>query len=140
MVDGVLVKQADSIPLRNGLVTIRFIKGDEKDHGIRLSVKRGWIELSDGSHVKGVDTWRAPDLPDEITYRVSTPDRSLVLWNIYRTFHPKGAVTEDMWTGNAGLVVLSSEPNKRTYGFSRGGGSEFDPDALVVEVEWKEQQ
>lgn len=139
-IDGLAVMQADSIPISQGYVTIRFLKGYQQDHGVRLKAKGGWIELSDGSHAEVVDTWRSPGLPDEITYKVSSPQKRLGLWNIYRIVHPDGTVSEDMWTGNAGIVVLQDRPNKRTYGCSPGGGDRFDPDALIVEVEWREKQ
>jgi hypothetical protein len=132
-----LVRQADSIPIVEGLVTVRFLSGDAHGHGIRLKAKRGWIELSDGSRSEVVDTWRSPDLPDEITYRVSSPSGSLSFWNVYKIVHSDGVVTEDMWTGNAGMVKVSEIQNKRTYACSPGGPDEFAPQRLIVEIEWK---
>jgi hypothetical protein len=47
-------------------------------------------------------------------------------------------VTEDKWTGNAGLVVLRSVAGYRSYGCSDGIG-EFDPEDLKFELTWEEQ-
>ena len=108
------------------------------DRGIRLKAKGGWIERSDGRHAEVVDTWRVPGLPDEISYKVSCPRGSLMTWNIYRVRHYDGTITEDMWTGNAGLVLLSEQPHNRIYGCSPGGCGGFEPQDLVIELEWKE--
>jgi hypothetical protein len=136
VIDGVRVRQRDSIPIAKGRVTVRFTNGDKEDHGIRLKAAGGYILLSDGTKAEAVDTWRSADLPDEITYTVSCRAGNIAIWNIYRVFHAEGVVTEDMWTGNAGMVLLKDAPNKRVYGCSRGGGAEFDPQALTVEIEW----
>ncbi len=138
-VGGVLVRQGDVLPITKGRVTIRFLRGQAKDHGVRLETKNGWIELTDGSRAMVVDTWRSPEFPDEISYRVSCPQKDLDMWNIYRLFHTGGLVTEDMWTGGAGMVLLEGCPNRRVYGCSAGGSGEFAPDTLVVEVEWHEE-
>jgi len=137
VVGNAIVKQSDTVPMMKGKVTIRFVGGDLSDQGLRLKAKRGWIELSDGSRAEVVDTWRDPDRPDEISYEVSCPSGCLMLWNIYRLIHASGVITEDMWTGNAGMVMTSGGPNRRTYACSPGGKSEFNPNGLIVELEWQ---
>jgi hypothetical protein len=131
-----IVRQADRIPIDTGRVTVRFVKGKRPDHGIRLKANGGWIELSDHRRVATVDIWREPCLPDVIEHRVCCPTGELGVWNIYRVRHPNGTVTEDMWTGNAGMVLLEEEPTKRTYGCSSGIEA-FDPSELVVQIEWQ---
>jgi hypothetical protein len=133
-----LVRQLDVIPIKTGKLTIRFLKGDDESHGIRLKATDGWIEMSDGAHAKVVDTWRAPGLSDEISYRVHCPSGAIKVWNIYKNKHPDGTTTVDMWTGNSGLVVLADEVRKLTYGCSRNTG-DFDPRCLVVQIEWSEK-
>lgn len=134
---GLVVKQGDDIPLAAGQIIIRLGGIDNQGHGVRLKARGGWIELSDGRRAEVVDTWRAPGLPDVITYTVSCPSGGLLLWNIYQVTHPNGEITEDMWTGNAGMTLLSARPNGRTYGCSPGGGGDFEPRRLIVEVEWR---
>lgn len=132
-----LVRQLDVIPVRSGNVLLRFLRGASQGHGMRLKAKGGRIVLSDGSSTEIVDTWRAPGLPDEVSYHVDSHGGQVKIWNIYSTQHYNGTVTVDMWTGNAGLVILAAEGQARTYGCSRNTG-EFDPDDLVVRVEWSD--
>jgi len=138
-VGDLVVMQTDCIPIERGTITIRFIEGQSKDHGVRLKCKNGWIELSDGTHAETLYIWRQPGLPDEITHRVHCPDGKLRFCNVYRIFHHNGYVSEDRWTGNAGIVRLSEQANKRMYGCSRGDG-DFNPRGLVVEVEWSQEE
>jgi hypothetical protein len=133
-----VVKQGDRIPISSGRVTIRFLSGCDKDRGVRMKLSKGWIQLSDGKHAQTVYTWRTPGLPDEVSYNVSCPEGFLKICNIYRVHHADGLVTEEMWTGNAGIVVLSEQTNKKVYGCSPGGCGEFNPRDLVVELEWEE--
>jgi hypothetical protein len=135
-IDGVVIKQSDLIPIFKGKVTIRFIGGSDGNCGIRLKAKQGKIALTNGSSADIVDTWQSKELPPEITYLVHCPEGQLRLWNIYRTAHPNGLTTEDMWTGNAGMVLLSERPNVRRYGCSHGGIGRFNPKSLIVEVQW----
>jgi hypothetical protein len=137
-VDNWTVGQSALIPVRDGSVTIRLLSGKRRGHGIRLKARDGSIELSDGSRVKVVDTWFDASLPDEITYQVRADDGHIRMWNVYQTVHPNGEITQDMWTGDAGMVLLSESSNKRTYGCSPGN-SAFNPRSLVIEVEWIER-
>lgn len=132
-----LVQQSATLDIADGSFTLRFLSGQREGHGIRAKTKDGWIELSDGTRTKVLDTWFSPDLPDHVTHRFHCRQGVLRLWNTYRTRHPSGDVTQDMWTGNAGMVLLDEGPQRRTYGCSRGDGP-FDPGSLVVEITWNE--
>ena len=45
-VGGALVRQGDALPIAKGRVTIRFLRGHARHHGVRLETENGWIELS----------------------------------------------------------------------------------------------
>lgn len=60
----------------------------------------------------------------------------LKVWNIYRVGHPSG-VTEDQWTGNAGMVLAAETPESRRYRCSDGVGA-FDLSDFEFEVQWSE--
>ena len=138
LIDNQLVHQSATIDSPEGSVTLRYLSGERDGHGIRLKAVDGWIELSDGSRAKTVDTWFHAELPDHVTHRFKCRSGVLRLWNVYRVNHPGGMETLDMWTGNAGMVMLVEGDHRRTYGCSRGGDKSFDPRSLVVEIEWAE--
>jgi hypothetical protein len=137
MVGPWLVTQAARIPICHGVVTVRFISAPDSTEGICLKAKQGTILLSDGSATETLRVWCEPNLPAIVRHRVQCP-RELLLWNIYRVYHPTGETTEDYWTGEAGMVLLAEQPRYRRYGCS-DWRSPFDPYRLVFDIEWCEE-
>ena len=135
MVGQYRVMQGDRIPLESADVTIRFLGQPTGIHGVILKSAKGGISLSDGRVVKSLCVWDDPDLPREATHHVECPDGDLRVWNVYRIAHPTGEVTEDSWTGNAGMVLVCEDARLRRYKCSAGPGP-FDPDQFEFEICW----
>lgn len=132
-VDHYTVVQMDRLPVHEARVTIKFLQGDG-GQGVALKSAKGSITLSDGHSASLVHIWNEPNLPSEVTHFVRCPDGELRIWNIYRVKHPTGEVTEDAWTGNAGMIVEHVAERKRHYRCSSGPGH-FDPN-FEFEIEW----
>ena len=139
------VYQIGRIPIHRGDIVLRFLtqwnSGDCERNGIRLNPgTNGTITLSDGLKSEGrpLYIWHEPDLSDEARYPVVCPSGELVVSNIYRIRHDSGLVTEDRWTGNAGMVLLEEKSGYRRYGCSDGIGP-FDPTNFEFEIEWQEK-
>jgi hypothetical protein len=102
-----------------------------------LSLDRGGkIYLSDGSAVTVVQIWDEPGLPRNVSHRVECGSGALRVHNKYRIHHRSGLVTEDSYTGNAGMVVTTIETNRRRYECSNGIGP-FNKSDLVFDVVWR---
>lgn len=132
-----LVRQMVEIPLKRGEITVEFLSELNGRHGISISSKNGWIRLSDGSTTPRLHIWNEPGLPSSVTHEFESRDGVIRIWNVYRIRHPSGIVTEDYFTGNAGIVVLEQGPSHVRLGCS-GGLGDFDPQELVVEISWTE--
>jgi hypothetical protein len=136
IVDDLEVIQMDRIPVTECFVTIEMLGDQTGRFGVALKSRMGGIELSDGRLVKLLYTWNEPRLPSKVAHRVECPDGELRVWNIYRVNHSTGHVSEDAWTGNAGMIVEQITDNKRLYHCSSGPGS-FDPEEFKFELSWE---
>lgn len=135
--NGQNVIQLDTIPIHKGIVSIRFISILNGEFGVVLKSKNGYIVLSEGRHTKCLFTWNEPKLPRIINYEVNCTDGKLRVWNVYKVHHHTGEVTEDAWTGNAGMIVENRNRYARLYKCSSGLG-EFNPEEFLFEIEWRE--
>ncbi len=136
MREGDSVVQMDRIPISTGLVRIAFQRGNaEQTCGLALESAKGAIYLSGGERVTLLHIWDEQELPRTVAYRVDCPDGELRVWNIYRTEHASGLVTEDAWTGNAGMIVTQVGKRRRQYRCSCGPG-DFDPSNQHVNIDW----
>ena len=138
---GVGVTQRDRIPVKAGVVTVRFIstRPEGPVQGVQLYAgKEGKIAMSDGSVTERLDIWRRPNLPDTVSHRVFCPDGFLSVNNRYEVQFKDGHVVGEHWTNNAGMTVQRSDGACRRYGCSDGIG-DFCGDDLVFELEWKDQ-
>lgn len=97
--------------------------------------KPGYIELSDGSWTSAVSIWDELNLPRSVVHNVQSPKQILNVYNKYRIRHPDGSITEDSFTGNAGMVVTKLGKRKRLYECS-AGPDDFDKRDLVFQLEW----
>jgi hypothetical protein len=131
LVNGVEIVQIDRIAVRRGKVRL-VAKVAYEGQGIALKAPSGAIKLSDGREVSVLHIWFDPGLPLEVTHELDCPDGELRVWNIYRTVHPNGAVTEDAWTGNAGMVIAEKQPRRRHYRCSPGTAASFNPQLEVT--------
>src|SRR5205807_1167153 len=94
------------------------------------------IKLSDGSTVRRLYIWHEPDLPAKVEHNVSClRGGRLKFWNIYRVSHSDGTVTEEQWTGNAGMILVDESQRSRHYRCSDGVGP-FDERDLELVIEW----
>jgi hypothetical protein len=110
---------------------------ESRGEPVVLTIKNpGTTVLSDGTETSAVKTWDEPDLPRSITYTLLPVGQPLGVFNKYRTYHHSGFVTEDNFTGNAGMAVTELGPAKRLYECSNGSGP-LSLDALVFELSWK---
>jgi hypothetical protein len=108
--NGLSVVQADRISIRRGWVQIEFLSAPEvldalSCQGLGLEAKGGSIRLSDGTAVPLLHVWHKPDLPPRVLHWVDCPTNELLVWNIYQIRHYSGFITDDCFTGNAGMVV-----------------------------------
>ncbi len=131
------VVQLSRIPISNGVIRLKILSPPDVTQGVTMKAKNGTLELSDGSFAESVSVWHKPGLPSVVTHRVNCPDKELLIWNMYQVQHPTGEITEDYWTGNAGMTLLDSAPKRLRYGCSDWKGF-FDPSAMEFEVEWEE--
>jgi hypothetical protein len=136
------VIQLDRVPIpEEAIVTVTFI-GDQVfvDNAAVLAIaktaKSGKIFLSDGSAVRAVTTWDQIGFPRTVRHRVLSGGQPMDVFNKYRIRHRSGLITEDNFTGNAGMVVNIVSSNKRHYECSNGPGP-FSKNALVFDVSWE---
>ena len=126
----------DRLAVRRARVTISAAAVRE-GQGLALKAPpNGAIRLTDGRDVRLLHVWFDQGLPLCVTHEVDCKDGELRVWNIYRTRHPNGTVTEDAWTGNAGMTIVGSTENWRRYSCSPGTADHFDPQ-LEVLIEWE---
>jgi hypothetical protein len=135
-VDGMEVVQMDRIPMRHARLTISAATPRDGE-GIAIKAPQGTIKLSDGREVPLLHIWFDAGLPSSATHEVDCRGGELRVWNIYRNTHPSGAITEDAWTGNAGMTVAQQAENRRLYRCSRGNTTQFDPSFEVL-LGWEE--
>ena len=133
-VDGTRVVQMDRWPCVRGRI-ILTASAARPDEGVSLKATNGSILLSEGPGVPLLRVWFEPGLPLTEKHFIECDDGELLVWNIYRTKHSRGAITEDAWTGNAGMIVSIVGPNKRLYRCSRNLGP-FDP-SFEFSIEWE---
>jgi len=98
--------------------------------------KPGSISLSNGTPATAIAIWDEPYLPTAVVHRIESAGRMLQVYNKYRTRHGPDFITEDSFTGNAGMIVTQTSPSRRRYECSNGPGP-FSPDDLIFELSWK---
>lgn len=137
-VDGRIVVQIDRLQVPSRCRVVVAFVGSEpyEHHAAVLAVRKpGKIFLSDGSGVSAVAIWDQVGLPRLVEHDVDGSG-SLEIYNKYRTRHGEGFVTEDSFTGNAGMIVSVLSENARRYECSGGMGDQSFAD-LVFEVSWE---
>lgn len=134
-VDGKTVSLAARIPCQVGdHFTLRFIRSRDENQGVRLSLKRGLLQICD-ARVE-VDTapyrdlvfWRST-APDEIHFRVVKALSGELL--VYNCWRGKSGRT-DAWLVNAGILVKLHGSCWRLHCSNGYGDASFDD--VVVEV------
>ncbi len=137
-VGDMVVVQLDQLPLHDGVVFITFLSPQNSNQGVCLKTNGGAIHLSDGSITEKLYIWNTPGLPRFVKHKISCAHREVLLWNIYRVIHPSGQVTEDQWTGNAGMVLVEESSHMRRFVCS-DWKTPFDPSAIEFEVQWEHE-
>lgn len=139
VIAGRTIVQMDRIGIPDtAQITIRFVsKAICEGNAVVVALpKPGRIFLSDGTAVQALKIWDDPALPREVTYKVEASGQLLQVYNKYRTRHGPDFVTEDNFTGNAGMIVTDLQPDCRLYECSNGPGK-FSPSDLVFEITWR---
>jgi hypothetical protein len=138
-IDGKQIIQLDRINIPpNALIHVKFV-GDDIYTGNAAVIavrKPGKIFLSDGSAVTAVAIWDERHLPREVTHIVEYEECCLEVYNKYYVEHLDGFVSEDNFTGNAGMHVIELAKNVRRYECSSGVGP-FALNDLVFELRWE---
>jgi hypothetical protein len=138
-VDGKQIIQMDRIEIPpRALIRVTFV-GDHiyNDNAAVIAVRKpDKIFLCDGSTAPAVAIWDEPDLPRKVSHIVESEGRSLDVYNKYRTKHSEDFITEDSFTGNAGIHVVEVSENVRRYECSNAVGP-FSLNDLVFEVCWE---
>jgi hypothetical protein len=134
--EGTSIVQLDRFEIESPcIVELRFLGEANPDEAAVFETDSpGILKLSDGSETRAVATWDDPALPRRIRYGFEPKGQPLLVSNRYRLFHRTDFVTEDRFTGNAGMIVESISARARRYACSNGLGS-FDPTNLTFEVE-----
>lgn len=128
------VVQSDRLPIGQGVLKLTFQR-PLVDQGVAVKPVRGKVRLSDGTYVPLLHVWYDPKLPLEVIHEVSSRTGEVLVWNIYRVRHTNGVVTEDAWTGNAGMIVSNLGDRRRRYQCSKGPGP-FEP-RFEFEASWE---
>ena len=139
VIDGRSIVQLDRIPLVGPhRINLRFVGASvHVDNAVVIAVRKpGKIFLSDGNSVNAVKTWDDPLLPRFISYTVEPCGNELEVFNKYRIRHNDNFVTEDSFTGNAGMIVSNMGHNIRRYECSNALGP-FAPNDLIFDLEWE---
>jgi hypothetical protein len=135
-----IVVQMDRVRIPSHAVLEIIFVGEsvQTDNAAVIAVSRkGNIFFADSTKAAAVAVWDEAGLPRRARYDVIAPDGWLDVYNKYRVRHSSGLVTEDSFTGNAGMVVTDLAPNARSYECSRGPGP-FDKRTLIFELRWRE--
>ena len=125
-IDGRTIVQEDKIDLA-GVVeaTIEFV-GDVvfRDNAAVIAIpKPGKILLSDGTAANAVQIWDEVGLPRVATHIIESAGLPLRIHNKYRIHHSREFITEDNFTGDAGMIVTRISSCKRRYECSNGPDS-----------------
>ena len=138
-VRGDRVVQLDRVDLPDtAMITLKFM-GDVPfvDNAAVIAIsKPGKIFLSDGTTATALKIWDEAGLPRNVVYKIVTAGHQLQIYNKYRTHHKSGLITEDNFTGNAGMVVTEISPNTRRYECSKGPGP-FSKSDLIFELSYE---
>jgi hypothetical protein len=137
-IDGKSIVQMDQVELPNeAKVEVSFIGPASPDDAAVIAIGRpGAIFLSDGRPVTAVQIWAEPEWPRTVVHRVEGAGQALQIYNKYRIQHGPDFVTEDSFTGNAGMIVTQLSANHKRYECSNGLGR-FSPSDLIFELSWK---
>lgn len=138
-IDGKRIIQMDRIEIpERVLVHVKFL-GERiylENAAVIAVQKPDRIYLSDGSTASAVAIWDEPDLPRQVRHVVESQNRCLEIYNKYRNRHSDDFITEDHFTGDAGMHVVEVARNVRRYECSNGIGP-FSLDDLVFELRWE---
>lgn len=131
--DGETVSCIDRIKISSGTVVIKFLGVCDNKNGVALKTPDGKIWLSNGDCASLVHVWDTRGLPRCVSHRVNCSTGELRVWNVYKTTHKNGVVTEDSWTGNAGMIVKQINETTRLYRCS-SLSKEFNPNEFCFEI------
>ena len=104
------------------------------EQGYDLKLDDGWLRLVNGEEVRLLRTWRDRRFEDTVKYSFFSRDNTLWFWNVYKRQWPKGSITEEKWTGNAGFWIEEAVGGKRIYHCSHGMSPTPNFESLVVEI------
>lgn len=138
-IEGKQIIQLDRVKIpRLALIHLKFVGNKIFDGNAAVIAVRkpDKIYLSDGSAAIAVAIWDELNLPREVCHTVESGRGCLEVYNKYYIRHSDGFVSEDSFTGNAGMHVTELDENVRRYECSNAVGP-FSLDDLVFEVRWE---
>lgn len=111
----------------SGRVRFQFVS-QPRDclQGVDLKPEGGAVQLVRGELIQTLRTWNDPRHEHIVEYPYTSEKRLLRVWNVYQRQWPDGRVTEEKWTGNAGMVV--EDRGAAGWLFRCGDGPSDPPD------------
>lgn len=97
----------------------------------------GGFELSDGSLVKRLRTWKDERFEDILEYSYTTLNGRMGIWNVYEMEYPSGEMVVERGTENAGFWVERIGELDHIYHCSAGFNSPPDFESFVFRVTLK---
>ena len=102
--------------------------------GVDMRAEDGAFTLAGGERVQVLRTWHDAKYEKTVQYPFATNVGSLKIWNVYHRAWPDGRVTEEKWTGNAGMTVEQLAESCWVFRCSSGPVPLPDFDQLVFRL------
>jgi hypothetical protein len=106
---------------KEGRFRLEFLSEPRKpSQGVDVKAEGGEIILAKGERVQTLRTWNDPRHEATVEYPYKSGMDTLKVWNVYERSWPDGRVTEERWTGNAGLIVEPEDEHRWLFRCSDG--------------------
>ncbi len=111
----------------SGLVRVEFLSSPRDDlQGVDIKAEGGQIQLRQGELIPVLRMWNDPRFGNAVEYPYNSKAGLLRVWNVYQRRWADGRITEEKWTGNAGMVV-EEECQGRKWLFRCSDGPSVPP-------------
>lgn len=113
--DGREVRTMHWVPVPNEFrVTLEFVSEPDIDQAADIKVEDGYLTLAGGEQLSLPRTWHDPDYEPTVQYWGHSRSGRILVYNVSRVARA-GRVSEEKWTGNAGMLVEQAGPSGWLY-------------------------
>ena len=114
-------------------LTLEFLSEPNIDQAADIKVEDGYLTLAAGEHVSLLRTWHDPNYESKVQYTGHSRTGRILVYNVSRLARA-GRMSEEKWTGNAGMLVEQTGPREWLYRCSSAVSSPPDFGDIVFRV------